>query len=191
MVGGTILSPTLGLSFERSEAGASILATGAEWYYRASDADAWAVVRTVGIGSRFQIAHLNGVWFGPASDSYLPGLARSVDGETWFTQSNPSVLTSGYYRGFAYTNGTVIGQAYYDGVAGYTLDAGLTVQATAALPGFSGGYDVERPIVSQGGRTYMIGASGEIYVITAVAATASAQALPAPLGVPSCLAVRN
>jgi hypothetical protein len=101
------------------------------------------------------------------------------------------VVTTGYYRGFAYTNGVVIGHTYSDALAGYTLDAGLTVQATAALPAASGGYGVERPIVSQGGRTHMIGDSGRIFLLNSATATVSAHALPAPLAVPSCLAVRN
>jgi hypothetical protein len=192
LVGGTVTSAGLGFSFERSAAGASIIATDTEWHFRASDGAAWAVARTTGHSYKFQIAHLNGIWFAPASQASYPGVSRSTDGSTWFDQSNASVLTSGYYRGAAYANGVVLAYAYADTQAGYTTDAGLTFQAiTTPYPAAPGAYQAERPIVAQGGSFVLLGPGGSTYLLNNVILPSSTQALPAPLGVPACLAVRN
>ena len=190
--GATVPAGVAALSFERSAAGASIIATETEWHFRASDGVAWAVARTTGHSYKFQIAHLNGIWFAPASQASHPGMARSTDGSTWFDQSNASVLTSGYYRGAAYANGVVLAHAYADTQAAYTTDAGLTFQAiTTPYPAAPGAYQAERPIVAQGGRFVLLGPSGSTYLLNNVTLPSAAQALPAPLGVPACLAVRN
>jgi hypothetical protein len=190
--GATIPSTADSLSFERSEAGASIIATGTEWHFRASDGAAWTVARTTGHSYKFQIAHLNGIWFAPASQASHPGMARSTDGSTWFDQSNASVLTSGYYRGAAYANGVLLAHAYSDTQAGYTTDSGLTFQAlTTPYPAAPWAYQAERPIVAQGGRFVLLGPGGSTYLLNAVTGPSSMQALPAPLSVPACLAVRN
>ena len=176
---GAAQAGTFPASFERTEAGASIIANETDWYYRATDGEAWAAVKTfTASGYKFQIAHLNGVWFGPSSIAPSPGFARSTDGTTWFDQSNASVLTAGYYRGFAYVNGSVVGHNYFDALSGYTIDAGLTVQATAALPAASGGYDVECPIVSQGGRAVMIGDAGRTFSSFGAATSWSTRDIP-------------
>jgi hypothetical protein len=190
--GATVPASAAALSFERSEAGASIIATGSEWHYRASDGAAWTVARTTVQTYKFQIAHLNGVWFGPASTAPGAKMARSPDGATWFDQSNASVLTPGYYRGAAYANGIVLAHSYFDTQAGYTTDAGLTFQAiTTPYPAASEAYQAERPIVSQGGRFALLGPSTSTYLLNAVTGPSSTQALPAPLSAPACLAVRN
>ena len=190
--GATVPASVAALSFERSEAGASIIATDTEWHFRANDGAAWTVARTTGHSYKFQIAHLNGIWFAPASQASSPGMARSTDGSTWFDQSNASVLTSGYYRGAAYANGVLLAHAYSDTQAGYTTDSGLTFQAlTTPYPAAPGAYQAERPIVAQGGRFVLIGPGGSTYLLNSVTGPSSTQALPAPLGVPACLAVRN
>lgn len=192
LVGGTVTSAGLGFSFERSEAGASIIATGSEWHFRASDGVAWTVARTTAQTYKFQIAHLNGIWFGPASTAPGSKMARSTDGSTWFDQSNASVLTPGYYRGAAYANGIVLAYAYFDPFAGYTTDAGQNFQViTTSYPAAPDGYTVERPIVAQGGRFVLLGPSGSTYLLNSVTGPSSTQALPVPLATPACLAVRN
>lgn len=161
---GAAQAATFAASFERSEAGASIIANESDWYYRANDAAPWVAVKTFGAsGAKFQIAHLNGIWFGPSSLAVSPGVARSVDGSAWFDQSNASVLTAGYYRGFAYVNGSVVAHCYADPLTGYTTDAGLTVSATAALPAASDAFNTDSPIVAQAGRVVMIGGAGRTF----------------------------
>ncbi len=180
-------------SFERSEAGVSVIANEANWYHRANDAAAWVAVKAfdvAGVG-KYQIAHLNGVWFGPARVASIPGLARSADGAAWFDQSNPTVLTLGYYRGTAYANGVVLAYSYADTMMGYTTDAGQTLQPISpALPAASTIFNTERPIVSQGGRFVFLGAGGNTYLINSVTGPSTTQALPAAMGAASCLAVR-
>ncbi len=190
---GAALPATFAASFERSEAGVSIIANEANWYHRVSDAAAWVAVKAfdvAGVG-KYQIAHLNGVWFGPARVANTPGLARSADGAAWFDQSNPSVLSLGYYRGAAYANGVVLAHSYADTMMGYTTDAGQTLQPISpALPAASTSFNTERPIVSQGGRFVFLGPGGQTYLLNTVTAPATTQNLPAAMGAATCLAVR-
>jgi hypothetical protein len=166
-------------SFERTEGGASVIANGSDWYYRATDGGAWVPVKTFGAsGAKFQIAHLNGVWFGPSSNASSPGFARSADGSAWFDQSNASVLTAGYYRGFAYLNGAVVGHSYFDALSGYTTDAGITVSATNALPAASDVFNTDSPIVAQAGRVAMIGDTGRTFAVIGATGTWTAQTIP-------------
>ncbi len=176
---GAAQAGTYAASFERTEAGASIIANESDWYYRAGDAVAWASVKVFTAGSaKYQIAHLNGVWFGPSSPAASPGFARSVDGAAWFDQSNASVLTTGYYRGFAYLNGAVVGRSYADPLSGYTIDAGVTVQSTSALPARTENFDTDSPIVTQAGRAVMIGDAGRTFSAATATAPWSARSIP-------------
>ena len=189
-VAGATIAATAAYSFERSEGGASIIATVTDWYFRPSDTDAWALVKAFAGGYRFQIAHLNGIWFGPNDVAVNALLARSTDGAGWFAQSNPTVLTSGgYYRGMAYGNGYIVACAYTEALTGFTTDAGLTVQAGAALPAASGAYDTECPIVCVQGRFVMLGDAGRTFAASTPAGPWNASNLPAGLN-PSTLAVR-
>jgi hypothetical protein len=169
---------TFAASFERTEAGASIIASGSTWYYRATDGAAWSAVRTTTQTGKFQIAYLNGVWFGPASEASSPGFARSTDGAAWFDQSNASVMTAGYYRGFTYLNGAVVGHSYFDALSGYTTDAGITVSATNALPAASDAFNTDSPIVAQAGRVAMIGDTGRTFAVIGATGTWTAQTIP-------------
>lgn len=176
---GATQSATFAASFERTETGESIVANEANWYYRANDAAAWAAVKTFDPESnKIQIAYLNGIWFGPSSVASSPGFARSVDGSTWFSQNNASVLTFGYYRGFAYINGAVVGHTYADALSGYTIDAGITVQATSALPAASAALNTDCPIVSQGGRVVMLGDGGRTFSANSATTAWSDQTIP-------------
>lgn len=177
---GTAQPATFAASFERTETGESIIANEANWYHRANDAAAWVAVRAfadAGVG-KYQITHLNGVWFGPASVAATPGLARSVDGVTWFDQSNASALADGYYRGFAYINGAVVGYAFADGLTGYTIDAGITTQATLILPAFTTTVATDSPITAQAGRVVMIGDAGRTFSANSATTAWSAQNIP-------------
>ncbi len=189
IIGAVLTVNAFAYSYERSEAGAAIIATLSEWHFRADDGSPWGVVRTTARSSRFQIAHLNGIWFGPASEAPAPGLARSVDGAGWFVQTNATVLGIGYYLGAAYGNGNVIACAYGEALAGYSTDAGLTVQASGALPAGSALYDTECPVVCQQGRFVMIGDAGRTFAANTPAGPWAASALPAGLAA-SSLAVR-
>ncbi|GFZ80653.1 hypothetical protein GCM10011497_06400 [Elstera cyanobacteriorum] len=191
VVAGATLAASTAFSFERSEGGASIIATITDWYFRTSDTDAWSLVKTfASSGYRFQIAHLNGIWFGP-NDTLPNGLlARSTDGQGWFAQSNPTVLTGGgYYRGMAWGNGHAVAHVYYEPQAVASTDAGLTVQAAAALPSGSVLYDTECPIVCVQGRFVMLGDTGRTFAASTPAGPWNASNLPAGLN-PSTLAVR-
>ena len=182
LAGATISDAEAGFSFERSEAGASIIATDTEWHYRSGDGAAWSVARTFYAASRrFQIAHLNGIWFGAASVGPFLGLARSSDGSSWFDQTNPSVLTGGSYSGAAYGNGYVVAATYLESIAGSTVDAGLTVQASSALPAATGVSDIECPIVCVQGRFVMLGDSGRTFAAVTPSGSWTAQNLPAGL----------
>ncbi|MCK6443617.1 hypothetical protein [Elstera cyanobacteriorum] len=190
LVGATLIDAAFGYSFERSEAGASIMATGTQWFHRSDDGAAWISVRSTGQSYRFQIAHLNGIWFGPDSMGANSLLARSINGQSWFAQSNPTALISGgYYRGMAYGNGYIVACAYTEAVTGFTTDAGLTVQAGATLPAASGPYDTECPIVCVQGRFVMLGDAGRTFAASTPAGPWNASNLPAGLN-PSTLAVR-
>ena len=181
-VAGATITDTAAYSFERSEAGASIIATNTEWHYRASDGAAWTVARSfAAISRRIQIAHLNGIWFGASSIAASPGLARSSDGLSWFDQTNASVLTSGYYTGAAYGNGYVVAATYLESIAGSTIDAGLTVQASAALPAATGVFDTECPIVNVQGRFVMLGDAERTFAANTPAGPWNASNLPAGL----------
>jgi hypothetical protein len=180
---GAAQAATFAASFERSEAGASIIANESDWYYRANDAAAWVPVKTFGAsGAKFQIAHLNGIWFGPSSLAVSPGVARSVDGSAWFDQSNASVLTAGYYRGFAYVNGSVVAHCYSDPLTGYTTDAGITIQATNALPAASTTFSTDSPITAQAGRVVMLGDGGRTFSANSATTAWSAQTIPGGWG---------
>lgn len=187
---GAAQAGTFAASFERTEAGASIIASDSNWYYRATDGAAWVAVRTTAQPFKFQIAYLNGVWFGPSSNASSPGFARSTDGSTWFDQSNASVLTAGYYRGFAYVNGSVVGHSYFDALSGYTIDAGITVSATAALPAASDAFNTDAPIVAQAGRVVMIGDAGRTFSSFGAATSWSTRDIPGGW-TPTSIAARN
>lgn len=192
LVGATVIDAAFGYSFERSESGAAILATETQWFYRPNDGAAWSVARPAFSASarRFQIAHLNGIWFGPSSLANSPGLARSTDGAAWFDQTNATVLTGGgYYMGAAYGNGAVVAYACVMSITGTTTDAGLTVQAGATLPAATVIYDSECPIVCQQGRFVMLGDTGRTFAASTPAGPWNASNLPAGLN-PSTLAVR-
>lgn len=191
LAGATISGTGAGLSFERSEAGASIVATATEWHYRSGDGAAWTVARTTSQPYRFQIAHLNGIWFGPDSAAANGLSARSTDGVSWFAQTNPTVLTSGgRYLGFSYGNGYAIGYAYFENIGGSTIDAGLTVQSTATLPASTVTFDVECPIVAVMGRFVMLGDEGRTFAATTPTGSWSATNLPAAMTGQLSLAVR-
>ncbi len=190
-VAGATIAAAAAYSFERSEAGASIIATNTEWHFRPDNSSAWSVVKTFAATSyRFQIAHLNGIWFGP-NDTLPNGLlARSTDGQGWFAQSNPTVLTGGgFYRGTAWGNGYALACAYFETIAGFTTDAGLTVQAGATLPAPTLLYDTECPIVCVQGRFVMLGDAGRTFAANTPAGPWAASNLPFGL-TPSTLAVR-
>lgn len=191
LIGATITDPSLVFSFERSEAGESILATAMEWRFRSDDGDAWSIAKAFNsFGYRFQIAHLNGMWFGP--DTMLPNslMARSVDGVGWFSQTNSTALISGgYYRGMAYSNGHLVACGYTEAVTGYSTDAALTVQTGAALPAACNSYDTECPIVGEQGRFVMIGDTGRTFAATTPAGPWTASSLPGGM-TPLSLAVR-
>lgn len=191
IVGDTVIDAAPGVSYERSEDGASIIATATEWHFRASDADAWAIVKSFASnGYRFQIAHLNGIWFGPNDTDANGLLARSTDGETWFAQSNPTILVGGgYYRGMAWGNGNLLALAYPEALITYSTDAGLTVQAGTALPAVTGVLDSECPIVCQHGRFVMLGDIGRTFLGNTPAGPWIATDLPAGHN-PATLAVR-
>lgn len=190
IVGATIVDPSLVFSFERSETGASILALATEWYFRTDDGSPWSMVRATGQSYRFQIAHLNGMWFGPDTMSPNSLMARSVDGVGWFAQTNTTVLTyGGYYRGIAYSNGRLIACAYTEPQTGYSTDGGLTMQTGAELPAACNSYDTECPIVSDQGRFVMIGDPGRTFAANTPAGPWTASSLPNGL-IPSTLAVR-
>jgi hypothetical protein len=179
------------LSFERSEAGVSVVAFDTEWYQRASDGVAWVSARTATTMDihKFQIAHLNGVWFAP--EAYLPDkMMRSADGAAWFSQSNTTTV-SGYARGAAYANGVVLTHNYTSPQMVSSTDGGQTFQPLSLLlPAASAAYQSERYIVAQGGRFVLLGASGNTYAVNSVTTPVTTQALPAPMSVPACLAVR-
>lgn len=190
LVGPTATDSGYFFSFERTDTGASIIATGNTWFHRPDDGAAWATVRTTSQSYRFQIAHLNGIWFGPDSAVVNSLLARSTDGTAWFAQSNPTVLTGGgYYRGAAWGNGYTVAYAYYDPVPGYSTDAGLTVQAGGTLPTGSLTYDTECPIVCQQGRFVMLGDIGRTFAANVPAGPWTASNLPTGIGA-TTLAVR-
>lgn len=190
-VAGATIAAAAAYSFERSEAGASIIATNAEWHYRASDGAAWSLARSVNAESRrFQIAHINGIWFGPSSVGPTPGLSRSADGSSWFDQTNMSVLTGGAYSGAAYSNGYVVAATYLETIAGSTIDAGLTVQASSTLPAATSVYDIECPIVCSQGRFVMLGDSGRTFSANTPSSSWTAQNLPAGVAGQLTLAAR-